>query len=123
MFIKKTKKAISVMLYLSLVAYMSPVSSAADLVPVNNDLHVPFHPVTPYRETITDFSIKSIESKVKNILSPNKNLDSLVKPIKSKDNTKSVHLKTLAADDSGTCGADVMVLLYKSRHIFKNYVL
>ena len=107
MFIKKTKKAISVMLSLSLVAYMSPVSSAADLVPVNNDLHVPFQAVAPQRVAITDFSIQSFEAKVKNILSPNKTLDSLAKPVELKAESDKPNVKTLADEASGDCGDGV----------------
>lgn len=60
--------------------------------------------MTPYSQSITDFSIRSIEAKVKNIFSPNKNFDLTAKPDKAKPQSNKPNVKILA---SGTCGTNV----------------
>lgn len=94
----KTKKAICVAVALSLMANLSPQIYAGDLVafPQNNTSVVIPQNSSIVQSNLTEFSMKSIESKMSNILNPAK-----------KEGGNKVNRKQLATDDSGSCGTGV----------------
>ena len=94
----KTKKAICIAVALSLMANLSPQVYAGDLVAIpqnNSSIIIPPHSSIVHSNS-TNFSMKSIEAKMSNILNPAK-----------KEGVNKVNRKQLATDDSGSCGDGV----------------
>ena len=94
----KTKKAICIAVALSLMANLSPQVYAGDLVAIpqnNSSIIIPPHSSIVHSNS-TNFSMKSIEAKMSNILNPAK-----------KEGVNQINRKQLATNDSGSCGTSV----------------
>ena len=94
----KTKKAVAIGLSLSMMANFSSQVYASDLVafPQNNSSIIIPPNSSIVQSNSTNFSMKSIESKISNILNPAK-----------KEGGNRVNRKQLATDASGSCGTGV----------------
>ena len=94
--LKTSKKAVAIGLSLSMIANISPQIYASDLVafPQNNTSVIIPPNSTIVQSNSTEFSMKSIEEKINNILNP-------------VEKEESKEAKLLVDDDSGSCGSDV----------------
>ena len=94
--LKKTKKTVAIAVSLSMIANLSPHVYASDLVafPQNNTSVIILPNSTIVQSNSTEFSMKSIEDKINNVLNPDK-----------KEESKEA--KLLVDDDSGSCGDSV----------------
>ena len=95
---QKYTKVVAIGLSLSMIANISPQVYASDLVaiPQNNSSAVIPQNTSIIQSNSTEFSMKSIETKVSNILNPAK-----------KEGGHKANRKVLATDDSGSCGTSV----------------
>ena len=94
-----TKKAVAVVTSLSMMANASPQINAVDQIAIPQRIQNAFQPTftNPLQLISNDFSINSIESKIANVLNPDK---------KEEANEEANNAK-LAADYSGKCGTDL----------------
>ena len=88
----KIKKAVSIAVFLSLIGSVPFSVSAADLVAIPENVPQAISSTYPPIVQTRSISMKSIESKISNVLNPNK-----------KDVTNNVNRKQLVSDDSGYC--------------------